>query len=140
MSKPLPPKRRFQVLLRDGFRCRYCGVTAAEARLHIDHVDPTGDNSNGNCVAACERCNQGKGKIQIPGEIQIQREPSHGGPRRGAGRPITTGSSATRCITYRVTAAQRAELEEEARRLGLSSADLAAKARAFPKLGTEVKR
>ena len=60
--------------------------------------------------------------------------------KRKPGRPITTGSSATQRIVYRVTAAQRAELDEEARRLGLSSADLAAKARAFPKLGTEVKR
>lgn len=62
------------------------------------------------------------------------------GLRRKPGRPVTTGSSSTQLIVYRVTAAQRAELDEEARRLGLSSADLAAKARAFPKLGTEMKR
>ena len=61
-------------------------------------------------------------------------------PVRPPGRPVSTGSAATKLVRYRVTAAQRAELDEEARRLGLSSADLAAKARAFPKLGTEVKR
>lgn len=48
------------------------------------------------------------------------------------GRPVSTGSSATKPIVFRVTAEQRAELDAEARRLGLPSADLAAKRRAFP--------
>lgn len=55
----------------------------------------------------------------------------HGGARRNAGRPISTGSTATRPVHYRVSAEQRAELDAEGKRLGIS-ADLVAKLRAFP--------
>lgn len=53
-------------------------------------------------------------------------------PRRSPGRPVTTGSDSTRPVQYRVSAAQRAELEAEAKRLGLASGNEAAKLRAFP--------
>ena len=38
---PISAKLRFSVLMRDGFRCRYCGRTASEPEvvLHVDHVD-----------------------------------------------------------------------------------------------------
>ncbi len=51
---------------------------------------------------------------------------------RPLGRPITTGSAITKKVVFRVSAAQRAELDAEAKRLGLSSADVAAKRRTFP--------
>jgi len=54
----------------------------------------------------------------------------------GPGRPVSTGSDGTKEIRFRVSAAQRAELEAEAARLGLSSADLAAKRRVFQGTGT----
>lgn len=54
---------------------------------------------------------------------------------RRPGRPVSTGSDSTRPVQYRVSAAQRAELEAEARCLGLASADAAAKRRAFPNQG-----
>lgn len=59
-------------------------------------------------------------------------ERPRGGRRPGAGRPATTRSGATQRVVYRVTSEQRAELSAEAARLGLASADLAAKRRAFP--------
>ncbi len=49
-----------------------------------------------------------------------------------AGRPKTTGSRTEKPVRFRVSNAQRAELDAEARRLGLSSADVAAKRRTFP--------
>lgn len=52
--------------------------------------------------------------------------------KRGPGRPVTTGSDSTMPVVYRVSADQRAELEREAKRLGLASANAAAKRRAFP--------
>ena len=55
---------RFEVLQRDGFRCRYCGATPGEAHLRVDHVTPVsggGTSDEGNLVTACERCNLGKG-------------------------------------------------------------------------------
>lgn len=51
--------------------------------------------------------------------------------RRRAGRPVSTGSAATPLVAYRVSAAQRAELAEEGRALGISPNE-AAKRRAFP--------
>ena len=56
---------RYRVLRRFGFRCRYCGVGASDGHeLHIDHVVPVakgGTNDFDNLVAACFRCNSGKG-------------------------------------------------------------------------------
>lgn len=54
---------RFEILARDGFRCRYCGVTAESATLHVDHVVPRsmgGRDDAANLVAACSDCNMGK--------------------------------------------------------------------------------
>ena len=55
---------RYDVLRRDGFRCRYCGVTASEgAKLHVDHIIPVskgGKTEMDNLQTLCERCNLGK--------------------------------------------------------------------------------
>lgn len=54
---------RFAVLRRDRFRCVYCGATASEKRLHVDHVYPRshgGSDEMDNLVAACDECNIGK--------------------------------------------------------------------------------
>jgi hypothetical protein len=61
----IPAQLRFTVLLRDGFRCRYCGRTAAEpgVGLHVDHVVPLvagGATSEDNLMTACSECNLGK--------------------------------------------------------------------------------
>ncbi len=55
---------RYEILRRDGYRCRYCGNTADDgAKLHVDHVIPAalgGTDDPGNLVAACADCNRGK--------------------------------------------------------------------------------
>lgn len=54
---------RYEILRRDGFRCRYCGLAPSESELHIDHVIPEvlgGQTEPSNLVAACLECNQGK--------------------------------------------------------------------------------
>lgn len=54
---------RYEVLRRDGHRCRYCGGTAPVAVLTIDHVVPValgGSDAPSNLVAACRDCNSGK--------------------------------------------------------------------------------
>lgn len=60
-------RMRFQVMERDGFRCRYCGVHVEELEkgesLHVDHVVPIatgGKTVKRNLVTACNRCNAGK--------------------------------------------------------------------------------
>jgi HNH endonuclease len=61
--KAIKRGQRFDILSRDGFRCRYCGVTAQEAKLQVDHVIPVaagGETENQNLAASCGECNGGK--------------------------------------------------------------------------------
>lgn len=54
---------RFEIFRRDNNACRYCGATAPEAKLTIDHVIPValgGTDDPSNLVAACGDCNTGK--------------------------------------------------------------------------------
>uniref|UniRef100_A0A6M3J3E8 Putative homing endonuclease n=1 Tax=viral metagenome TaxID=1070528 RepID=A0A6M3J3E8_9ZZZZ len=63
---PATPRLRFEVLRRDGFRCRYCGKVAAETELQVDHVVPEalgGSDEPANLVTCCAPCNIGKSSI-----------------------------------------------------------------------------
>jgi 5-methylcytosine-specific restriction endonuclease McrA len=58
------PKRvaftRFNVFLRDRFRCQYCGESFPAAQLTFEHVVPRskgGETAWTNIVAACDPCN-----------------------------------------------------------------------------------
>lgn len=56
-------RTRYEVLRRDNHTCRYCGATAPDVKLTVDHVVPValgGSNDPGNLVAACRDCNAGK--------------------------------------------------------------------------------
>tara|TARA_R110002020_G_C15934013_1_gene744075 strand:+ start:128 stop:643 length:516 start_codon:yes stop_codon:yes gene_type:complete len=51
------------VFERDGFSCKYCGRTADEVTLQVDHVHPVcegGGNEMENLLTACFDCNSGK--------------------------------------------------------------------------------
>lgn len=55
---------RFEIFRRDNHACRYCGASAPDAKLTIDHVIPAslgGTDEPANLVTACEDCNSGKG-------------------------------------------------------------------------------
>lgn len=90
--KPLPARTRFRILNRDGFRCRYCGATAKDDRLHVDHVDAVskgGSDNDDNLVTACATCNLGK----FTDDLECQEERFRTGlwralypVRRGTGR------------------------------------------------------
>jgi len=57
---------RFEILRRDNYTCRYCGASAPDVKLTIDHVVPTtlgGSDEPPNLVTACEACNGGKSSI-----------------------------------------------------------------------------
>lgn len=71
----LPPKMRFKILRRDGFRCVYCGAKQSEdVTLHVDHrtsVKDGGKIEESNLVTACKDCNLGKGRASVdPSEIE----------------------------------------------------------------------
>lgn len=54
---------RYEILRRDNFQCRYCGATAPDAKITVDHVRPValgGTDDPSNLVAACDDCNAGK--------------------------------------------------------------------------------
>lgn len=56
-------RTRFEVLRRDNHTCRYCGASAPDAPITVDHVTPTalgGTDDPTNLVAACRDCNAGK--------------------------------------------------------------------------------
>lgn len=57
---------RFEVLRRDAHTCRYCGATAPDVKLTVDHVVPTtlgGSDEPSNLVASCAGCNAGKSSM-----------------------------------------------------------------------------
>lgn len=54
---------RYEILRRDNHACRYCGATAPDVQLTVDHVTPTalgGSDAADNLAAACGPCNSGK--------------------------------------------------------------------------------
>ena len=56
---------RFTILRRDEYTCQYCGRSAPEVELEIDHRIPVADGGTDdpdNLVAACVDCNAGKGR------------------------------------------------------------------------------
>jgi hypothetical protein len=60
---PISKRLRFEVFKRDGFRCQYCGATAPEVVLHVDHITPVaagGTTDLLNLVTSCAGCNLGK--------------------------------------------------------------------------------
>lgn len=66
---------RFEILRRDDSTCRYCGRSAPNVILEIDHIIPVklgGTNDLLNLVAACHDCNSGKSARALD-DATIQR-------------------------------------------------------------------
>lgn len=62
----LSKRLRFEILRRDGHACRYCGRTAPDVKLTVDHVVPValgGADDPTNLIAACIDCNAGKSSM-----------------------------------------------------------------------------
>lgn len=54
---------RIEILDRDNYTCQYCGRSAPEVKLEIDHKTPWskgGKTTKDNLVTACFDCNRGK--------------------------------------------------------------------------------
>ena len=65
------PFSKKNVLIRDGFKCAYCGGDGR--KLTIDHIVPKsrgGKTDFENCVASCKSCNNKKGS-KIPSEANM---------------------------------------------------------------------
>ena len=64
----LSKRLRFEILKRDGFRCRYCGATPVHCQLEVDHIVAVangGSNDRENLATACDRCNNGKSDVPL---------------------------------------------------------------------------
>lgn len=65
------PFSKKNVIVRDGFKCAYCGND--RERLTIDHIIPKsrgGQTDFENCVASCKPCNNKKGS-KTPSEARM---------------------------------------------------------------------
>lgn len=63
---PVSRRLRFEILRRDRHTCRYCGATAPDVKLTVDHVVPQalgGSDEPSNLVTACDGCNGGKSSV-----------------------------------------------------------------------------
>lgn len=71
---PVSKRTRYEVLRRDNHTCRYCGASAPDAKLTVDHVTPValgGTDDPANLVAACRDCNAGKAST-TPGAALVE--------------------------------------------------------------------
>jgi hypothetical protein len=75
--KSITKKCRFEVFKRDSFTCQYCGKSAPDVVLEIDHIKPVvegGDNSLLNLVTSCFDCNRGKGKRKLSDNSSVKKQ------------------------------------------------------------------
>jgi len=74
--KALSKKTRFEIFKRDSFTCQYCGKSAPDVILHVDHIMPIskgGDDDITNLITSCESCNQGKKDILLDDDAVIAK-------------------------------------------------------------------
>ena len=77
--KNLSKSVRFEVFKRDSFKCQYCGKSAPDVVLEVDHIIPVskgGDNDISNLITACFDCNRGKRdkKLTDKQSAKLQKE------------------------------------------------------------------
>lgn len=75
--KALPKTVRFEVFKRDRFVCQYCGRSAPDVILEVDHIVPVakgGNNDIMNLVTACRDCNRGKCDRKLDDNAVIKKQ------------------------------------------------------------------
>jgi hypothetical protein len=75
--KPVSKKLRFEVFKRDSFTCQYCGKSAPDVILHVDHINPVkrgGKNDILNLITSCVDCNLGKGARELSDNSVVTKQ------------------------------------------------------------------
>lgn len=75
--KKLGKKIRFEVFKRDSFTCQYCGQSAPQVILEVDHIIPVskgGDNELTNLITSCRDCNRGKSNIELSDDTVVVKQ------------------------------------------------------------------
>lgn len=70
-------KVRFEVFRRDSFKCQYCGKSAPDVILNVDHINPAskgGTNDMFNLITSCFECNQGKKARKLDDENEVSKQ------------------------------------------------------------------
>lgn len=75
--KAVSKKLRFEVFKRDKFTCQYCGDSAPDVVLHVDHIIPVskgGLTELVNLITSCQPCNSGKKNTLLSDETAIKKQ------------------------------------------------------------------
>lgn len=75
--KAMSKKTRFEVFKRDSFICQYCGRSAPDVLLEVDHIEPHskgGSDDVTNLVTSCVDCNRGKSDRVLSSKTQVEVE------------------------------------------------------------------
>lgn len=75
--KTITKKIRFEIFKRDSFTCQYCGETAPNVLLEVDHIEPVskgGTNEIINLITSCRDCNRGKGKTKLSENAVVNKQ------------------------------------------------------------------
>ena len=70
-------KLRFEVFKRDSFKCQYCGASAPEVILHVDHIHPVAEDGTTdmmNLITSCIDCNLGKGARKLSDDSVLKKQ------------------------------------------------------------------
>jgi len=71
---------KYNVMLRDNFRCQYCGIDVTRSTATMDHVLPVsrgGPTTFENVVTSCGPCNTSKGNNLLPVPKRIPTKPNY---------------------------------------------------------------
>lgn len=77
MRKPISKKLRFEVFKRDSFTCQYCGKSAPDVILNVDHIKPVklkGTNDILNLITSCFDCNSGKKATELSDQSVLKKQ------------------------------------------------------------------
>lgn len=74
---PVSKRTRFEVFKRDSFTCQYCGRSAPDIILEVDHIEPVskgGKNNLLNLVTSCVDCNRGKSNVRLSDNSVVEKQ------------------------------------------------------------------
>jgi hypothetical protein len=75
--KSISKKIRFEVFKRDSFKCQYCGASAPDVILEMDHIEPVskdGADEMVNYITSCRSCNAGKSDRTLDDNTTLQKQ------------------------------------------------------------------
>ena len=75
--KSISKKLRFEVFKRDSFTCQYCGKSAPEVILEVDHIKPVskgGTDEMLNLITSCRDCNRGKTNVELSDDSVVIKQ------------------------------------------------------------------